>query len=213
MPRSFSLLLAFTVLGGCGAATPRTAQDAPRFHDRPEWRCVDAGDGGGWSCAKGPPLTREERRAATASTNVTATTSTDPPLAAAGATSIASTPVAPAPPESMAASPESPAAAIAATPLERLPPDFYAVQLAAVTRRDEVEALAERLDLERPLTARIERDGALFWVLLLGIYPDRAEAERAATAIPSSAALSPWVRSVGSLQQAMARAAGKEGSG
>ena len=91
-------------------------------------------------------------------------------------------------------------------PLTELPPDYYVVQLLAVQTKEALEHYAARKDLRGMSAARIERDGRLFYVLLLGVYPDRERAGMAASSLPAEfSELDPWVRSVDSLQQAMRR--------
>ena len=92
-------------------------------------------------------------------------------------------------------------------PLTEVPPDYYVVQLVAVQTKEALEDYAGRKELRGMSAARIERDGRLFYVLLLGVYPDREQASTAASSLPAEFAdLDPWVRSVDSLQQAMRRA-------
>ena len=91
-------------------------------------------------------------------------------------------------------------------PLREVPPDYYVVQLLAVQTKEALEHYAARKDLRGLPAARIERDGRLFYVLLLGVYPDRERARIAASSLPAEfSGLDPWVRSVDSLQQAMRR--------
>lgn len=92
-------------------------------------------------------------------------------------------------------------------PLDDLPPGFFAVQLVAVQTKAALEQYAERERLRNMSAARVERDGELFYVLLLGVYETRARAEQAAANLPAEfQQFSPWVRSVASLQEAIARA-------
>ena len=93
------------------------------------------------------------------------------------------------------------------TPLTEVPPDYYVVQLVAVQTKEALEDYAARKDLQGMSAARVERDGRLFYVLLLSVYPDRERARTAASNLPAEfAEFDPWVRSVDSLQQAMRRA-------
>ncbi len=90
--------------------------------------------------------------------------------------------------------------------LNELPPEFYVVQLVAVQTREALEEYAAREQLKNMTAARVERGGKLFYVLLLGIYEDRVRADRAATSLPPEFEdFEPWVRSLGSLQEAIAR--------
>ena len=55
--------------------------------------------------------------------------------------------------------------------------------------------------------ARVERDGRLFYVLLLGIYRNRADAVRAVESSPAELHHpTPWIRPLHTLKQAMLRA-------
>ncbi len=55
--------------------------------------------------------------------------------------------------------------------------------------------------------ARVERNGELFYVLLMGIYEDADRARRAVDSLPDEiGGAEPWIRPLGSLQSAMLRA-------
>ncbi len=71
----------------------------------------------------------------------------------------------------------------------------------------QLQAFVRANDLEGTRSARIERDGRLYYVLLLGVYATRELAEQAALTLPAPLASGePWIRSLGSLQNAMRRA-------
>ncbi|MCZ6655891.1 MAG: SPOR domain-containing protein [Gammaproteobacteria bacterium] len=85
-----------------------------------------------------------------------------------------------------------------------LPDDFYAVQLVAVSSKEALEQFAEDHGLRGMSAARVANDDRLFYVLLLGIYETRDLAEEAITDIPPPLdELNIWIRSMGSLHQAM----------
>lgn len=87
-----------------------------------------------------------------------------------------------------------------------LPADFYAVQLIAMTSRERLEAYIEKNQLEGMSAARVERDGGLYFVLILGIYQTRELAEQASQTIPPPLdTTEPWIRPLGALQEAMIR--------
>ncbi|MDZ7669975.1 MAG: SPOR domain-containing protein [Gammaproteobacteria bacterium] len=97
--------------------------------------------------------------------------------------------------------------------LTELPDDFYAVQLIAMSSKKALEAFVQRERLEGMSAARVERDGELFYVLLLGIYESEAIARRAvATLPPPLQDAGPWIRRLGSLQAAIQRADTTTGS-
>ncbi|MCZ6890483.1 MAG: SPOR domain-containing protein, partial [Gammaproteobacteria bacterium] len=55
--------------------------------------------------------------------------------------------------------------------------------------------------------ARVARNGELYYVLLLGVYRDKSTAEEAAAQLPERImSQNPWVRSMKSLQEAIANA-------
>ena len=93
------------------------------------------------------------------------------------------------------------------TALTDLPADFYAVQIMAMSSKESLEAFVAREGISNMSAARVERDGALFYVLLLGIYEDADKARRAVASLPEEiAGAEPWIRPLGSLQSAMQRA-------
>jgi len=97
--------------------------------------------------------------------------------------------------------------------LTELPDDFYAVQLIAMSSKEALEAFVQRERLESVSAARVERDGELFYVLLLGIYESEAIAQRAVATLPMALQdTGPWIRRLGSLQAAMRRADAATGS-
>ena len=88
-----------------------------------------------------------------------------------------------------------------------LPPNYYAVQLTAMSDAGKLERFFRETGLEGLSAAQIERDGELFYILLLGIYENFATAERASTDLPAPLdQFDPWIRRLGTLQAAMVRA-------
>ena len=100
------------------------------------------------------------------------------------------------------------------TAITDLPPDFYAVQLLALSDKARLEKFARENDLVGLSAARIRQNEQMIYVLLLGIYETYDHASRAIESLPQSISdLSPWIRPMGSLQQAMLladQAAGSE---
>ena len=186
-----TLLTLAALLAGCrsGAQMPLrnlsavAGEEANRFceagDESQEWGCVDDQDLALNAPAAGPGDQSEGPR-------------TDP-----GRSGARRTPT----PRDAARPPHAP------VPLTEVPPDYYVVQLVAVQTKETLEDYAARKELRGMSAARVERDGRLFYVLLLGVYPDREQASTAASSLPAEFAdLNPWVRSVDSLQQAMRRA-------
>jgi hypothetical protein len=93
------------------------------------------------------------------------------------------------------------------TPMLDLPTDFYAVQLLAMPSKEDIEAYVTQHKLRGMSAARIEKDNDLYYVLILGVYTTY---ERAFEASRDLAAplnkVEPWIRTLGSLQEAMVRA-------
>ena len=86
-----------------------------------------------------------------------------------------------------------------------LPAEYFAVQLLASSSKENLERFASSAKIDGLAAARIASSGRLLYILMLGIYPDRDSAERAAAAVPERirGEVVPWVRSLGSLQSAM----------
>lgn len=87
--------------------------------------------------------------------------------------------------------------------LIELPGEFWAVQLAAFGSPEQLSEYAARHQLRGMSAARIARNNQLFYVLLLGVYETRENAERASATVPEALNIKPWIRSLASLQRAM----------
>jgi|GEM_PF-643163 len=83
-----------------------------------------------------------------------------------------------------------------------LPRDFFAIQVIALASQTALEKYAVDNDIRGMSAARIAANDNLFYVLLLGIYETRSKASAALASIPEPYT-NPWIRSVGSLQDAM----------
>ena len=93
------------------------------------------------------------------------------------------------------------------TSLLELPPNFYAVQLIALSSAAELQRYFDTLGLDSLSAAEVEVDGELRYVLLLGVYEDFETAQKAAASIPEKLTPDdPWIRRLGNLQAAMVRA-------
>jgi len=92
-------------------------------------------------------------------------------------------------------------------PLLELPANFWTVQLVALSSKEALEAYARTDDLQDMSAARIANDGVVYYALLLGVYESRALAEEATKDMPAPFdELDGWIRSLKSLQSAMAAA-------
>ena len=88
-----------------------------------------------------------------------------------------------------------------------LPEDFYAAQLLAVSTKAQIENFVIEQDLYNMSAARIEREGQILYVLLLGVYETKDRALSAVQQMPDAVrVLKPWVRPIDGLQDAMVRA-------
>lgn len=87
------------------------------------------------------------------------------------------------------------------------PADGYAVQLLALQDEERLLAFASKQGLATPLHTRILSAGEPWYVLLLGLYPDRASAETAKRnwIVGKNLELDPWVRNLGPLQSDIQR--------
>ncbi len=89
--------------------------------------------------------------------------------------------------------------------LLELPKTLWAVQLIALSKKEALEDYANQTQLLRLSGARIASKNQLLYVLLLGIYESKELARQAIASLPKDQkkTLSPWIRSMGSLQTAM----------
>lgn len=85
------------------------------------------------------------------------------------------------------------------------PDSSYTVQLIAMRQLDNVLAYADQVNMSRPLYSRVNTEGQICYVLLLGIYPDFETAETARTQWIGTRVLKvePWVRKLAPLQEAI----------
>lgn len=83
--------------------------------------------------------------------------------------------------------------------------DTWAVQLIALNDEAALHQYATNLGLSAPIYAQTRAGSESLFVLLLGIYPDRdtADAARAAFMVNAPIEVSPWVRPLAPLQQAV----------
>jgi septal ring-binding cell division protein DamX len=220
-----AFLICLTTLLGCGG---RGTSDTSLGDSVGEgnWFCEMAEDGEQWDCIQDPELARapQPSRLPRVDTPDSAPGGTpeQPPLeqrsetlgdAASQATPAGAEPadlaVASSEPgitPSEDAQPATPRPASADNPLMDLPVDHYAVQLLAMNDAAELANFVADHQLDGTLSARVERNGELYHVLLLGVYETRELAEQASLALPPPLdAKTPWIRSVRSIQNAMLR--------
>jgi len=90
----------------------------------------------------------------------------------------------------------------------RQPPEYFTVQLIALQDQRGVVEYAQRNGLPEPLYARIRTAGSNSYVLLLGIYPTREEAETASVewSRTKTPKVDPWIRQMAPLQDAVRKA-------
>ncbi len=196
-------LVVSLVVAGCAGSGPRPPATPVRNVGNGDWFCQMSPSGSGWECVQDPDLAEDPRPARLPAAPPPGDGSAPPPQ--------------PAPPEEPE-EPEAPPAPAEPGPqsashppnpprsLANLPEDFYTVQLMAMSSAEALEAYVNEHGLQGMSAARVERDGRLYYVLLLGIYETAEQARDAAAELPPSlAGTSPWVRTVGSLQAAVVR--------
>lgn len=192
-------------LAGCGGQTRADAPPPPRVSD-------ELREAGVQTSAINPPPARIDTERLEPATPVSVPGMTSPPLArpASSVTVLQATgstdEVAPVPSAATAAPARTDelGTRVTAEQVMRLPPDYYAVQLVAFREKSDVEAFIRQHALGDPAFGRIKRNGELWYVLLYGVWPTHAEAEAAAGNRPASLkAITPWVRRLGDLQEAI----------
>ena len=90
------------------------------------------------------------------------------------------------------------------------PADHYAVQLIALREVDGIIEYARLNGITEPLYVKIRNDQTDWYILLLGVYPDRTLAEAAKREWQTAKVLrvQPWIRQLGGLQEAIRKAQG-----
>lgn len=222
MLRLLTIIFIATLLG-CGrdGVFQRGAQPVQPDGD---WFCEMAENTEDWACVQDPELARTPQpsrlpqpKAPPPAAEPVADSATDEPGIGESALLLAVAPAeemlseAPPPPSpelieetpayiSLAYHPAEP------TALVNLPGDYYAVQLIAMTSQERLEAYIQEHQLQGMSAARVERDGELYHVLILGIYETRQLAEQASENMPAPLnAGEPWIRELRVLQEAMIR--------
>jgi len=95
------------------------------------------------------------------------------------------------------------------TSILQQPSGFYTIQLIAVQEEDKILTYALENGMKYPLYTQILSEGQVWYVLLLGLYPDRLTAASARDEWTRNKDLSvkPWIRQLGTLQDAIRSAA------
>lgn len=86
--------------------------------------------------------------------------------------------------------------------LAQQPAHFYAVQVVASGSQQQVSEFARRHQLSDEWVAETNVGGRTWYVLMLGVYPTKGEAEQALGSV-RGLETQPWIRTVGSIQSVM----------
>jgi len=81
------------------------------------------------------------------------------------------------------------------------PANYFTMQLMASVEIDRVNRFAEKNQVSTQYVVATERDGVIWYVLLLDVYPDYSSAVAARDDIAPSLKNVPWIRRVGSVQK------------
>lgn len=199
----------------CACSISERALPEQNGGDEPPWFCELAENGTDWQCirsaeaAQAPKPARLPQRAAALQAEPPAARSPRPPApVTADPMTDAQEADSQVPEQSRPAEDVPLHVALAYRPgqaqrLIDLPDEFWAVQLAAFASPEQLSEYARQHELRGMSAARIARNNTLFYVLLLGVYETRENAERAAATVPEALSVEPWIRSLGSLQRAM----------
>ena len=98
---------------------------------------------------------------------------------------------------------EEPMMAAMAGDIRSQPPGYFAVQVCASSNMQNLMSFARKHQLPEQWTAETSVNGKVWYVLLQGVYPSKAEAEAALADVSARLDTKPWIRSVGSLQAVM----------
>jgi septal ring-binding cell division protein DamX len=101
-------------------------------------------------------------------------------------------------PEPVAAPLEEPRSEVAS--IMDQPANYYTLQLMASVDIDRVIQFAEQNQISTQYVVATERDGVIWHVLLLDVFPDYSSAVAARDEIAPSLTNAPWIRKVGSVQ-------------
>lgn len=85
-----------------------------------------------------------------------------------------------------------------------VPANEFTVQVVASSSMENLMHFARQNNLSDEWTAKTSVNGKIWYVLLLGVYPDKQQAADALNSVRGRLDTSPWIRTVGSLQAVMA---------
>ena len=198
------LLLLPLALGACRSAAPDIVSGGGDAGADENWLC-EAAASDGWACRQAPA--GAARRVPPAAAPAPATPAPRPPQPPAP-------PATPRPPlearadTTSSAEPEPLAPApLPADALAGVPATHYAIQLIALNSASALREFVAQRQLSGTTPVRVESDGRVLFALLAGTYPTREAAARAMVEMgPEALALNPWLRTVGDLRAAIARA-------
>lgn len=86
--------------------------------------------------------------------------------------------------------------------LAQQPANYYAVQVVASSTMKQLSDFARANQLSEDWVAETTVNGRTWYVLMLGVYPSKAEAEQAMYSV-QGLETQPWIRTVGSIQAVM----------
>ena len=207
-PSHLLVLLLPLALGACRSAAPDIVSGGGDAGADENWLC-EAAAGDGWECRQAPagaaPSVRPAVAPAPDRPPAPPVSAPHPPLEAPAAAA-------------SSAEPEPlPAAAPAPLPADALagvPATHYAIQLIALNSASALREFVAQRQLSGTTPVRVESDGRVLFALLAGTYPTREAAARAMVEMgPDALALNPWLRTVGDLRAAIARAHQLAGAG
>ena len=216
-PSHLLLLLLPLALGACRSAAPDIVSGGGDAGADENWLC-EAATGDGWECRQAPAGAARSVRPAVAAPTP-ATPAPRPPQPPAPPPPAQRPPLeAPVPAaEASSAEPEPPPAAtpaqLPADALAGVPATHYAIQLIALNSASALREFVAERQLSGTTQVRVESDGRVLFALLAGTYPTREAAARAMVEMgPEALALNPWLRTVGDLRAAIARADRRAGA-
>lgn len=216
------LMLLLVLLVACGRGGILQSGTIVVPQSTGHWFCQPDAGGEAWDCvqdeelARSPQLTATPMPAAPAAETAEGSEAPEPavaesPLAEDAEQLPPAEPPAEEPPTEDLEPQSAAAVAVDSDVLMGMPDEYFTVQLVALDSADELDAFAATHGLEHLPHARVERDGRVHHVLLLGVYESYALAEAANLDPPPP--LKPgdgWIRPMGGLKRAMQRAASLE---